>query len=137
MGQVFTDITLKNAGDVTLTEHGYKQEQEIRQTTVSILVDTGAGTLVITEALQQELGLRARREKTVRMANNDSVNVKEADPVEVHWENRSMVCCPWVIPGAGKALLGLIPLEDMDLMVDPNGQKVVGAHGNEAVGILY
>ena len=30
MGQVFTDITLKNAGDITLTEHGYKQEQEIR-----------------------------------------------------------------------------------------------------------
>ena len=137
MGQVFTDITLKNAGDVTLAEHGYKQEQEIRQTTVNILVDTGAGTLVITEALQQELGLKARKEKPVRMANNDSVNVKEADPVEVHWENRSMVCCPWVIPGAGKALLGLIPLEDMDLMVDPNGQTLVGAHGDEAVGILY
>ena len=137
MGQVFTDITLKNAGDVTLAEHGYKQEQEIRQTTVNILVDTGAGTLVITEALQQELGLKARKEKPVRMANNDSVNVKEADPVEVHWENRSMVCRPWVIPGAGKALLGLIPLEDMDLMVDPNGQEVIGAHGDEPVGILY
>ena len=137
MGQVFTEITLKNAGDVTLTEHGYKQEQEIRQTTVNILVDTGAGTLVITEALQQELGLKARSAQPVRMANNDKVNVQEADPVEVHWKNRSMVCRPWVIPGAQKALLGLIPLEAMDLMVDPNGQTVVGAHGDEAVGILY
>jgi len=137
MGQVFTDITLKNAGDVALTEHGYKQEEEIRQTTVNILVDTGAGTLVITEAIQQELGLKARAEKMVRMANNDSVNIKEADPVEVHWKNRSMVCRPWVIPGAQKALMGLIPLEDMDLMVDPNGQAVVGAHGDEEIGILY
>jgi clan AA aspartic protease len=137
MGQVFTDITLKNAGDITLTEYGYKQEQEIRQTTVNILVDTGAGTLVITEAMQQELGLKTRVGKTVRMANNDSVNVQEADPVEVHWKNRSMVCRPWVIPGAQKALLGLIPLEDMDLMVDPNGQAVVGAHGDEQIGILY
>jgi clan AA aspartic protease len=137
MGQVFTEITLKNAGDVTLTEHGYKQEQEIRQTTVNILVDTGAGTLVITEALQQELGLKSRKEKSVRMANNDRVSIQETDPVEVHWKNRSMVCRPWVIPGAQKALLGLIPLEDMDLMVDPNGQTVVGAHGDEAVGILY
>jgi clan AA aspartic protease len=137
MGQVFTEITLKNAGDVTLTEYGYKQEQEVRQATVNILVDTGAGTLVLTEALQQELGLRARKEKSVRMANNDSVNVRETDPVEVHWKNRSMVCRPWVIPGAQKALLGLIPLEDMDLMVDPNGQTLVGAHGDEAVGILY
>jgi len=137
MGQVFTDITLKNAGDLMLSEHGYKQEQEIRQTTVNILADTGAGTLVITEALQQELGLKVRKEKTVRMANNAPVNVQEADPVEVHWKNRSMVCRPWVIPGAQNALLGLIPLEDMDLMVDPNGQTVVGAHGDEAVGILY
>jgi len=137
MGQVFTDITLKNAGDVTLTEYGYKQEQEIRQTTVHILVDTGAGTLVITEAIQQELGLKARDDKPVRMANDESVTVKTADPVEVHWKNRSMVCRPWVIPGAQKALLGLIPLEDMDLMVDPNRQIVVGAHGDEQVGILY
>jgi len=137
MGQVFTDITLKNVGDVILTEHGYKQEQEIRQTTVNILVDTGAGTLVITEAMQEELGLKARSEQPVRMANNDSVNVKETDPVEVHWKNRSMVCRPWVIPGAQKALLGLIPLETMDLMVDPNRQIVVGAHGDEQVGILY
>ena len=137
MGQVFTDITLKNAGDITLTEYGYKQEQEIRQTTVNILVDTGAGTLVITEAMRQELGLKTREAQPVRMANNDSVNVQEADPVEVHWKNRSMVCRPWVIPGAQKALLGLIPLEAMDLMVDPNGQAVVGAHGDEQIGILY
>jgi len=137
MGQVFTEITLKNAGDITLTEHGYKQEQDIRQTTVNILVDTGAGTLVITEALQQELGLKTRREKTVHTANNASVSVQEADPVEVHWKNRSMICRPWVVPGAQQALLGLIPLEDMDLMVDPNGQEVVGAHGREAVGIMY
>jgi len=137
MEQVFTEITLKNAGDVTLTENGYKQEQDIRQTTVNILVDTGAGTLVITEDMQQELGLKAREEKPVRMANNESVKAKQADPVEVHWKNRSMVCRPWVIPGAQKALLGLIPLEDMDLMVDPNQQRVVGAHGEEQIGILY
>jgi clan AA aspartic protease len=137
MGQVFTDITLKNAGDIILTEYGYKQEQEIRQTTVNILVDTGAGTLVITEAIQQELGLKARAEQPVRMANNASVNIKEADPVEVHWKNRSMVCRPWVIPGAEKALLGLIPLEAMDLIIDPKQQTVIGAHGNEQIGILY
>ena len=137
MGQVFTEITLKNAGDVTLTEHGYKQEQDIRQATVDILVDTGAGTLVITEALQQELGLKTRKKRPVRMANNVPVNVQETEPVEVHWKDRSMVCRPWVVSGAQQALLGLIPLEDMDLMVDPNGREVVGAHGREAVGIMY
>ena len=137
MGQVFTDITLKNAGDVTLSEYGYKQTNEIRQTTVNILVDTGAGTLVITEAMQRELGLKLREDQPVRMANDESIIVKEAAPVEVHWKNRNMICKPWVIPGAQKALLGLIPLEAMDLMVDPNQQRVIGAHGDVQVGILY
>jgi clan AA aspartic protease len=137
MGQVFTDITIKNAGDIILAEHGYKQEQEIRQTTISILVDTGAGTLVITEAMQKELGLKTRSEQPVRMANNVSVNIQEADPVEVHWKNRKTVCCPWIVPGAQKALLGLIPLEAMDLMVNPCSQEVVGVHGDEQIGILY
>jgi hypothetical protein len=48
-----------------------------------------------------------------------------------------MICRPWVIPGAEKALLGLIPLEAMDLIIDPKQQIVTGAHGNEQIGILY
>jgi hypothetical protein len=87
--------------------------------------------------MHQELGLKSRKEKTVRKANNAGVNAKEANPVEVHWKNLSMVCHPWVIPGAQKALLGLIPLEDMDLMADTNSQTVVSAHGDEQIGILY
>jgi len=136
MGQVFTEVTLRNVGDVNLVEHGYKREQEIRQTTVNMLVDTGSATLAITEAMQRELGLKTLEEKPVRMANASPVTVRVADPVEVHWKNRSTVCRPWVVPGARKALLGLIPLEDMDLMVDPNSQTVVGAHGDEQVGML-
>jgi clan AA aspartic protease len=137
MGQVFTDITLKNVKDIFRAEEGTIKEDEIRHTSISILVDTGAGTLVITEAMQQELGLKTRLGQSVRMANNASINIQEADPVEVHWKNRKMICCPWVVPGAQKALLGLIPLEAMDLMVNPCSQEVVGVHGDEQIGILY
>ena len=35
-----------------------------------------------------------------------------------------------VIPGAEKVLLGSIPLEDMDLMVNPVTQELIGAHGD-------
>jgi hypothetical protein len=34
-------------------------------------------------------------------------------------------------------LLGAIPLEDMDLMVDPVNQRLVGVHGDEQLGMLY
>ncbi|MDR0315451.1 MAG: hypothetical protein LBH97_00960 [Treponema sp.] len=47
-----------------------------------------------------------------------------------------MVCEPWVVSGNGKILLGAIPLENMDLIVDPARQVLTGAHGDEEVGLL-
>jgi hypothetical protein len=58
-------------------------------------------------------------------------------PVEMRWKNRFTACRPWVVPGAQETLLGAIPLEDMDLMVDPTQQRLVGVHGEEEMGYLY
>ena len=137
MGQVYADITLKNAGDVTLVQYGYKQEHEIRVKTMSILVDTGAITLIINDDIRQELGLNLRENQSARLADNTRITVQIADPVEISWKNRKMTCQPWVIPHAEMPLLGLIPLENMDLMVDPVNRKLVGVHGEEQVGIIF
>jgi hypothetical protein len=68
------------------------------------------------------------REST--LANGEKVICKIAETVEVCWKDRSMTCRPWVLPGASGVLLGAIPLEDMDLMVDPANLRLVGAHGD-------
>jgi hypothetical protein len=47
-----------------------------------------------------------------------------------------MTCRPLVIPNATEVLLGAIPLEDMDLMVDPVGQKLVGRHGDRPESLI-
>jgi predicted aspartyl protease len=57
MGFVYADITLKNAYDVTNSDKGLINEQEVHQTTVKALVDTGAITLVINETVRKALGL--------------------------------------------------------------------------------
>ncbi|MHC6203266.1 hypothetical protein ACYULU_08735 [Breznakiellaceae bacterium SP9] len=57
MGTTYAEITLRNDGDVTNARRGLIKESEIRQITIQSLADTGAGTLVITEAIQKELGL--------------------------------------------------------------------------------
>ena len=134
MGYVYTNITLKNTYDVVNARHGVIPEPEVRQTTVQAMVDTGAATLVINDTIRQELGLEIYMEKEVRLANNTMETVKVADPIEVHWKNREMVCLPWVMPGDGEILLGAIPLEEMDLIVDPKYQEVVGAHGEVEIG---
>jgi len=135
MGLVHAEITLKNIRDKIMAEEGYIKEPEVRQTTVKAVVDTGAMTLVINEQLRQKLGLEVVGEKPATLADNTKKTVQIAEAVEVHWKNRSMICQPWVV-SAGRILLGAIPLENMDLAVDPGSQMLVGAHGEEEVGLL-
>ena len=125
MGNVYAEITLKNVGDLYLVKNGYLEESSVRATTVNALVDTGAWTLVINEAVREKLGLEVREDDWATMANGVMERVKKVEPVEVHWESRTMTCQPVLLPEADEILLGAIPLEDMDLLVDPNNQELV------------
>jgi hypothetical protein len=51
--------------------------------------------------------------------------------VEVRWRDRKAACEAVVIPGEEEILLGVYPLEGMDLMVHPLKQEVTGAHGDK------
>jgi clan AA aspartic protease len=137
MGTVFEEITLKNDWDVGAAGRGLITEPEIRQTTVSVVVDTGAATLIINDAVQQALGLQLEGTHESTLANGEKVVCGIAETVRVCWKNRAMTCRPWVVSGAKLVLLGAIPLEDMDLMVDPVNRRLVGVHGDEQLGMLY
>ena len=136
MGIVFAEITLKNAGDVVNVGRGIISEQDIRQTNVQAIVDTGSMTLVINESIRDRLGLTVRGTRQVTMANNSKETAKIAETVEIHWKNRSMTCQPVVVENCTEVLLGALPLEDMDLIVDPVRQELVGAHGDEIVTLV-
>lgn len=135
MGVVRAEITLKNAGDVISVQRGFMKEPEIHQTVVQAVVDTGAMNLVINEKLRRQLGLRVVGTKEATLADNTKKMLKIADAVEIRWKNRFMTCNPWVV-SSGNILLGVIPLEHMDLMVDPVSQTLVGVHGEKEVGLL-
>ena len=135
MGIVHTEITLKNAGDVLNVRRGIVKDTKVRQTTVQVVVDTGAMTLVINEQMRLQLGLAVVGTKQATLADDTKKTVQIAEPVEIHWKNRSMTCQPWVV-NSERILLGAIPLEDMDLIVDPAKQELIGAHGDEEVGLL-
>jgi hypothetical protein len=49
----------------------------------------------------------------------------------VQWKDRETPSEAVVIPGERDVLLGVLPLEGMDLMVHPLKQEVTGAHGDE------
>jgi len=131
MGMVNTEITLKNIQDEIKANIGYLKPEEVRIATVTAVVDTGSMNLVITEELYQKLGLKTIEERTAHLANGQRVLCKKTDAVEIHWKDRYTILPTLVIPGAEKILLGVLPLEAMDLMVNPVTQEVVGAHGEE------
>jgi clan AA aspartic protease len=133
MGMVYAEITLKNAGDESDVFRGHRNEKDIRQTTVTALVDTGAGSLVISEKVCARLGLRIEGERSATLANASRELCKITEPVKIYWKDRFTACPALVIPGTVETLLGAIPLEDMDLIVNPARRELVGAHGDEVV----
>ena len=103
MSLVQTEITLKNANDLMAVRSGYIKETEVRQITVPALVDTGAWTLVINESTREKLGLELLGTESGTLADGT-----EAEDI----------------------LLGAIPLEAMDLTVNPR-RELVGVHGDQ------
>ena len=77
------------------------------------------------------MGLEARGLRRASMANNARQICKVTEPVEVHWKDRMMTCQALAVPDSSEVLLGAIPLEDMDLIVNPSKQELEGAHGDE------
>ena len=131
MGHVFADVTLKNVYDMGLASNGHIKEEDIRSLTVDVLVDTGASTLFISEEMRQKLGLQIVGSTPIRIANGTWVTCQLTEPVELIWKNRFSPFSAIIIPGADIALLGVVPLEALDLMVNPVTQELVGAHGDE------
>ncbi|GHV92248.1 hypothetical protein AGMMS50268_27510 [Spirochaetia bacterium] len=134
MGTVYDEITLKNTGDVAMAIRGLIKESEVRQTTIQVVADTGADTLIINEAVRAALGLRITGKRIAYLANGDGDSCTITEPVDVHWKNRAMTCRPWLMAEAPEVLLGAIPLEDMDITVDCNRQCLVGIHGDRQIG---
>jgi hypothetical protein len=54
----------------------------------------------------------------------------------VHWKDRQTVCSALVLPGTQETLLGVFPLEDLDLMVDPVHLRLTGVHGDKVVHMI-
>lgn len=90
---------------------------------VQALVDTGALHLCIPESMSRQLNLAAERVRRVTFADGRSVEAPYVGPVRVEVAGRT--CFVGAMVFGDEVLLGAIPMEDLDLMVDPARQQVV------------
>ena len=125
MGLVYAEIELISIEDLVLTKHGMLPESEVRRAKTKALVDSGALDLVINEEVQQQLNLPVLHQRTVSLADETLREVDMVGPVEVRFENRSTIVKAVVLPGAEDVLLGAIPLEGLDVFIDPVRERLV------------
>ena len=137
MGTFYEDITLENVVDRGLAARGYIKEDGIRTLTVQAMPDTGAWTLVINEEVREKLGLTITGETTSSFADGEPFKSSITEAVKIQWNDRYIELPALVIPEAKDVLLGALPLEAMDLIVDPVHKKLAGAHGDQAMHVLY
>lgn len=139
MGRVITEATISNLHDVVEARFGKLPGERVRRITIAdALVDSGATSLGLPKPLIDQLGLTKRFEKRARTAGGvRMVNVYDAVRVEIM--GREATVDPIEVPNESPVLIGQIPLEMMDWVIDMQARKLIGnpAHGGEQILELW
>jgi clan AA aspartic protease len=125
MGFVYAEIELISTESLILHRRGFLREEEVKRLKLNALVDSGAYMLVITDEIRQQLELPLIQEQVFRLADDSTIKVEVVGPVEILFENRSTTTSAVVLPDAKEVLLGSIPLEDLDVVIDPKRQRLI------------
>jgi clan AA aspartic protease len=125
MGLVSVEIELINGDDLALVRRKLMGEDEVKRMFVQMLVDTGSVYLCINENIQDYLQLPVVGTRKAQLANGQIVEYDVAGPLEVRFKNRQCNINAMILPGENEPLLGVIPLEDMDVLIDPKRQELI------------
>lgn len=124
MGEVRIDVELTNEWDALRLKNGQLPAEEVRKTTVSALVNTGAVMLLMPQDLIDTLGIDRTDRAIVTLANDERIELDVAGPIEVVAAGRRWVTDCLVGPPQCERLVGQLLLERLDLIVDPLKQTV-------------
>jgi clan AA aspartic protease len=125
MGLVYADITLENSFDITAAKKGLIADKDIKKLAVRAMVDSGAITLTISDAIASQLDLEVQDRIDVELADGSHSKRELVGPVTIRFKNRMACCSALVFPGIDEVLLGAIPLEAMDVIIDPLAQQLI------------
>ena len=139
MGKVVVAAKIESLADLVRSNAGDISADNVRAIEVDdALVDTGATMLSLPAKYIQALGLKRHRTRTARTtAGLVSFGVYEA--VRLTILDRDCVVEVCEIPDDCPPLIGQIPLEALDFVVDPNGQRLIGNpdHGGQHMIDLF
>ena len=111
MGHIFTEIELSNP-----------LEQQLTSIKVNALAGTGGLMLCIPDHIALQLKLSTETVREVSMADGRNMNVPYVGPIKVCFGDR--FCYVGALVLGDEVLLGAVPMEDMDLVINPGRKNV-------------
>ena len=139
MGKVEVEATIENLSDLFDVEKGRLQPEAVRKIEVTdALVDTGATGLSMPCRLIDRLGLSPVKRKKARMTAG-TIDVQVWGSVRLVIDGRGCPMDVTELPDECPVLIGQLPLEALDFVVDPVNECLIGnpAHGGEHIIELY
>ncbi len=141
MGRTLTNATIENLGDLWALERGLVPSNKVRRVRLKrALVDTGSTMLALQTRFIKRLGLTKMYTRRVSTALVEG-EVDIYGTVRLTIRDRYCPADVMELPNTSKypALIGQVPLELLDFVVDPKGQQLIGnpERGGEQMFDLY
>ena len=126
MGKVVVSARIEVQSDLSMAAKGLLAPEKVHQLEITdALVDTGATLLSLPKRIVEALGLVRHRTRTARTAAG-IVSFGIYEPVRLTVLERDCIVEVAEVPNECPVLIGQIPLEMLDFVVDPAGQKLIG-----------
>lgn len=139
MGRVLVSAKLENMQDLFRVSQGQLEADNVRSVEITdALVDTGASTLSLPTRLITQLGLMPFESKRVRTTTG-AATVQMHGIVQLTLQGRVWRGDVLEVSDDCPVLIGQIPLEALDFVVDPKGMRLIGnpEHGGEHIIDLF
>ena len=124
MGKVMEKIKLTNTYDEQMVQQGYWRPEQVRSLELEALVATGATMLILPADVVARLGLKEQGRRKVVYADGHEDEIPWIGGVRLTLLGREMIASALVVPAGTTALIGQIPLEELDLIVDPKSRAL-------------
>jgi predicted aspartyl protease len=133
VGRFSVSLEVANYGDLIKARDGLLPPDRVRRQTIQGVVDSGAAKLVLPQSVVKQLGLPLMEAIQVRHADGRMARRREAEGVFVELLGRHGTFTAIVEPKRSSALIGPILLEDLDLLVNCQHQRLVPRDPSGAV----
>lgn len=114
-----TNVKLSNGAELELARRGLLPAEQVRSVELCAIIDTGAVLMALPADVCDALGLCEIDRRTATLADGTRRELSRFGPIWIEILGRGMTCDAWKLPVGTTPLVGQIPLEGLDLVVDP------------------